>query len=328
MSEIGAVALGIDIGSTNTKVGLVDQTGNVSSFRAFPTLAKGSDPQPFLERLADQINQTMVSASEEVIGIGICAHGYIDEERHGPIICEGTPAIQGFDLSGWVNTNFHLPVLLSNDLAAHALAESYFGSGKGTHRFMAVAVGTGIGAGVVIDGKPLRFAGGTTGDTGRIILEPGGPQCIYGVNGSAEAMCGTARIEFLAEERYGKRVSAHEVISAAQNGSDPVAIEIIQQIGEYLGWTVASLCAIFLPERVALTGGTAEAGEVLLHACRGKFEALVGEYQRKLVDLSAGYYRGVDIVLGHFGGESGVVGAVVEVFQSLGLALNPDNHSI
>jgi hypothetical protein len=83
-----------------------------------------------------------------------------------------------------------------------------------------------------------------------------------------------------------------------------------------------------LPERVALTGGTAEAGEVLLQACRRKFVEMVGDYQRKLVELSEGYYQGAKIVLSHFGGETGVVGAVVEVFQSLGLPLNPDDLSV
>jgi predicted NBD/HSP70 family sugar kinase len=209
--------------------------------------------------------------------------------------------------------------VVSNDLASHAVAEYHFGNGRGTHRFMALVVGTGIGAGVVVDGKPLSFVGGTTGDTGRIILDPAGPKCVYSVHGSAEALCGSANIERLAEHRYGKHVSAYDVIRAAREGSDAIAVEIIQQVGRYLGWVLASLCAIFLPDKVALTGGTTQAGIVLLEACQKQFEEMVGDYHRKLQALSGGYYRGVEIVLGQYRGESGVVGAVVELFQQRGV---------
>jgi predicted NBD/HSP70 family sugar kinase len=181
---------------------------------------------------------------------------------------------------------------------------------------MALAIGTGIGAGVVVDGQPLRFVGGTTGDTGRIILKPGGPECIYRVSGSAEALCGAAFIERQARDQYGKDVTAYQVIQAARQGNDPIAVSIIQQVGENIGWALASLCSIFLPEKVALTGGTTQAGNVLLEACRRKFAELVGEYHRKLIELSYGYHRGVEITLGEYRGESGIVGAVVELLQS------------
>ena len=313
MSSSEQMALGIDIGGTNTKLGLVDDSGIVTSFSSFPTQAKGTDPTPFLENLGRYVSQVIASMEAELIGIGVCAHGYIDDERRGPIICEGTPAIRGFDLRAWLEENFGLPVLISNDLASHAMAEYSFGVGRGTRRFMAMAVGTGIGAGVAVDGKPLRFVGGTTGDTGRVILKPGEPECIYGVSGSAESLCGTAFIERRAESQYGKRIPAHEIICAARDGSDPIAVGIIQQVGEHIGWTLASLCSIFLPEKVALTGGTTQAGTVLLEACRSKFEEMVGDYHRKLVKLSGDYYQGVEIELGEYCGESGVVGAVVEL---------------
>jgi glucokinase len=313
MSGFGSVALGLDIGGTKTKLGIVDNTGMVTGFRSFPTRARGTDPNRFLQDLSENIAKVLASTGIDVIGIGVCAHGYIDDERRGPIICENTPAIRGFDLHAWLEEKFGLPVLISNDLAAHAMAEYSFGVGRGTRRFMAMAVGTGIGAGVVVDGKPLRFVGGTTGDTGRVILKPGEPECVYGVSGSAESLCGTAFIERQAEAQYGKRIPAHEVIYAARDGSDPIAVDIIRQVGEHLGWTLSSLCSIFLPEKVALTGGTIQAGRVLLEACRSKFEEMVGDYHRKLVKLSGGYYQGVEIELGEYCGESGVVGAVVEL---------------
>jgi len=313
MDNSGSTALGVDIGGTNTKVGLVDINGEVSLFNSFPTQAQGKDPNPFLMQLRDIIHEILDSTLTKVNGIGISTHGYIDDERHGPIISESTPAIRGIDLHGMLHSEFNLPVKVSNDLAAHAMAEYYFGCGRGTRRFMTMAVGTGIGVGVVIDGKPLRFVGGTTGDTGRIILQPGGPKCSYNVSGSAEALCGTANIERQAVLYYGEKVPAYQVIKAARDGTDLIAIDIIQQIGYYLGWVIASLSAIFLPEKVALTGGTSEAGYVLLEACRKRFEEMVGDYHITLARLSGGYHKGVEIVLSQYREESGVVGAVVEL---------------
>jgi predicted NBD/HSP70 family sugar kinase len=313
MVESTVIALGIDIGGTNTKLGLVDRAGRVSQFQTFPTHATGSDPQPFLQNLSRHVTQVIALTSRPIEGIGVSAHGYIDDEGHGPVVCERTPALSGFDLTGWLKEQFHLPVMIYNDLTAHALAEYYFGCGRGTRRLMTLAVGTGIGIGVVVDGAPLRFTGGTSGDTGRLILDPSGPVCIYGVRGSAEAFCGTDRIEELAEQRYGKKVPAFQVIQAARQGRDPLAVEIIQNIGEHLGWALASLCSFFLPEKVALTGGTSAAGEVLLQACRNKFEEMVGDYHRILARRSGGYFRGVEIVLSQYVGESGLVGVVVEI---------------
>lgn len=315
MSGSEQTALGIDIGGTNTKLGLVDKAGGVSGFRSFPTRAQGTDASHFLEELALNVAEALASTEAEVSGIGVCAHGYIDDERRGPFVCESTPALRGLDLRAWLEERYSLPALVSNDLAAHALAEYAFGAGRGTRRFMTLAIGTGLGAGVVVGGKPLRFVGGTTGDTGRVILKPGEAKCVYGVSGSAEALCGTAFIERQARAQYGRRATAHEVIQAARAGHDPVALNIIGQVGENAGWALASLCSIFLPERVALSGGTTRAGAALLLPCRRKFEELAGDYHRKLAELSQGYYRGVEIVLSAYGGESGIVGAVVELLD-------------
>lgn len=116
-------ALGVDIGGTNTKVGLVDMNGKVSLFNSFPTQTQGVDPNPFLEQLCENVGEILDSTSTKVSGIGICAHGYIDDERRGPIISESTPAISGVDLRSWLHSKFHLPVKVSNDLASHAMAE-------------------------------------------------------------------------------------------------------------------------------------------------------------------------------------------------------------
>lgn len=309
------VALGIDIGGSNTKLGLVNARGELRAFRRFPTEARGRDPGPFLDQLFAHADAVMAEAGGAVIGVGVSTHGYIDDARNGPVVCGNTPALAGVNLRGLLAERYRLPAVLNNDLIAHALAEYRFGSGRGVRRFLGVAVGTGLGAGVIINGAPLRYFGGQAGDTGRIILEPGGPTCVYGVSGSAEALCGVPGIERLARERYGRDVPAHAVIAAARAGNDPIAAGVMAQIGAYLGHALAIWSVLFMPERAAITGGTAEAGPVLLEACRRRFGELIGGYHRTVAAMAGETPRDVEIVLGEMRGETGVVGAVVELFE-------------
>ncbi len=331
MSAHAPLAIGIDIGGTHAKIGLVSVDGAISAFRRIPTRAQGTDPDPFLEDLIANAREVRIAAPAPPVGIGISTHGYIDDARRGPIVCANTPALRGVDLRGLFAETFGLPVVVNNDLTAHALAEYHYGSGRGARRFLCMAMGTGLGAGVVINGQALRFIGGKAGDTGRVIVEPGGPPDVYGARGSAEALCGVPGIERLARREYGRDVPAHEVIRAAREGADERAVRVMAQIGDYLGQALASLCSIYLPERVAITGGTAEAGAPLLDACRRRFDALVADYHRAIVESAPDFYSGVEIVLGEMRGETGMVGAVVEIFQTeAGRAFagrgQPDRH--
>ena len=309
------IALGVDIGGTHTKIALVSANGDIHAFSRVPTEAHGSDPAPYLENLVTQMRQTLNAAPQPVVGIGLSVHGHIDDQRRGPILCNNTPALRGIDLRGRLAQAFDLPVLVNNDLTAHALAEYTYGSGKGSRRFLCLAIGTGLGAGVIFNGEPLRYIEGTAGDTGRVMLQPEGEKDIYGVHGSAEVLCGVRGIEAQAQKLYGRPVPAHEVIQATREGNDPVAQAIMTQVGRYLGQTLALLSPIFLPDKIALTGGTAEAGSVLLDACRKRFDELVGEYHRTLAELAGDYYSEVEIVLGQMRGETGVVGAVIELLR-------------
>jgi glucokinase len=309
-------ALGIDIGGSFTKIGLVDPAGNVTMFRRIPTTAQGHDPAPFLATLLANARAVFETAPDAIIGIGISTHGYIDDARRGPIVCANTPALRGVNLRDTLSEAFDLPTIVNNDLTSHALAEYQFGSGRGSRRFLCLAIGTGLGAGVVINGQALRFIGGKAGDTGRVIIDPGGPTDVYGARGSAEALCGVPGIERLAHAAYGHAVPAHEVIRAAREQSDDRAVGVMSQIGRYLGETLATLCSIYLPDKVALTGGTAEAGPVLRDACRQRFDELVSDYHRAIMDMAPDFYTGVEIVLGEMRGETGMVGAAVEIFQA------------
>lgn len=304
--------IGIDIGGSHAKLGLVDGGGDIHHFRRIASDLM-FESQPFLTRLLGEIDELLAASPTPVAGLGLSLHGSVDAARTGPIICPNTPALNGLNLRQLLDERFGLPIVINNDLTAHVLAEYHFGSGRGARRFLCLAIGTGLGAGVVIDGEPLRFVGGCAGDTGHVILQPGGPACAMGCRGCAEALCGVAGIERLAQERLGRAVPASQVIAGAVYG-DVAMVAIMQQVGEWLGLACASLCAIFLPERVALSGGVAEAGPVLLEACQRRFEEVAGAYHRTAAQMAGDYYSGVEFVLGEMRGQTGVVGAVAEFY--------------
>ncbi len=226
------------------------------------------------------------------------------------------PALHNFDFKGLIKDAFHLPVIVQDDVTAHTLAEYRYGSGQGSRRFLCLAMGTGLGAGIIVDGEPLQYAWGTAGDTGHIILRPGGPVCASGCRGCGEALIGLAGIERLAAEKYGCEKPAHELIRGAAQRGDPVAVAVMHEIGAYAGELLASLFRIYLPETIALTGGTARAGPVLLEAARARFEELAGDYYRTFASVVGEDFNGVKMVLGKLEGETGVIGAVAGFFEA------------
>jgi glucokinase len=308
--------LGIDIGGTATKCAVVQPDGTIIHRDKIPTEARGTDPEPFFTRLFALTDGLVEQSRDSLIGIGISSHGEVDRERRRPIIAGNTPALRNVDVRGRIEARYGLPVVMNNDLTAHALGEYYFGCGSGIERFMCLAMGTGLGAAMIVAGKPLIIDGGNSGNTGLIILDPTAPRDSNGICGSAEGLIGVPGIERLARERYGYPVPAYEVIAAARDGHDTTAAAIMTQVGTWVGQTLASLSVIFYPHRIALTGGTASAGVVLLEACRLEFDHLVGDFFRDLAANTGGNFRDVEIVLGEGGADTGVLGACVELFQA------------
>jgi glucokinase len=301
----GSCAIGIDIGGTYTKVGLVAEDGSVRHLQRIPT-ASHCDPASYLDQLHALISQHL---AEKPVGIGISLPGFHSPDGHCIQFNPNTPALVGIDFFNLFQRH-GLPVRIEQDLNTPALAEYYYGSGRGSQRFMAATIGTGVGVGVILNGQVLRFTGNSTGDAGHIILDPEGPQCQVGCHGCAEAMVTIAAIEREAErvkeqldfslqpdQMAIRGTSAYAVIQASHQGNQ-AARGIIETIGRRLGQWLASVAPIFLPDRIALCGGVAEAGEPLLRACLGRF-----------LELAGPDYTHCEVVIGHHRELAGVIGA-------------------
>lgn len=284
--------IGIDIGGTHTKLAVVSEDGEISNLESFQTSAR-EDPKDYLDQLVQRIERLVNNTS--ITGIGLAAPGFLSDDYRSIRYNPNTPALVGIDFVDLLN-RFHLPVHLEQDLNVPTVAEYYFGEFRGAPRLMTASIGTGLGAGFIVDGKLLDFSGSTIGDTGHIILQPDGPACTAGCHGCAEALIATLNIERLAE-KYNHLVKAYEVIAAVKEGQ-LWAIEIIEQIAHWLGQWLASLSPIFLPSHIILCGGVAEVGEILRNKAEERFHELGGpEYTQCIIALS------------RFGGRAGVIGA-------------------
>ncbi len=311
----GRCAIGIDIGGTFTKAGLVAADGKVIGLVRFPT-ASHVNPAEYLERLRALVSEW---GSAQSLGIGLSLPGFHAADGRSIQFNPNTPSLVGVDFVSLFEPT-GLTVRIEQDLNTPALSEHAFGVGQHSRRFMAATIGTGAGVGVVLEGVLLRFTGNCAGDTGHIILEPDGPTCQVGCHGCAEALVTIPAIEREARARLGQNaatslagryysrdsVTAHAVIEAARAG-DPISVEVMGLIGRRIGQWLASLAPIFLPDRIALCGGIVEAGAVILDACRERFS-----------QLTAADYAHCEIVMGRFRELAGIVGAAVPFFAGAG----------
>lgn len=309
-------AVGIDIGATNTKIGLVragasdDQAPVLVAHETLPSQLHETSAEPFIEAIAQAVRRVAAGAPISRIGVSLCS--LINAEHTGAFLSVNAPALNRYDISAAFTSRFGCPVRVLNDVNAYALAEYHHGAGQGAQRLLCIALGTGLAIACINDGRLLETWAGVCADAARIILEPDADvTCNGGVRGSAEALCGTSAIERIGRLRYGIDVSARTIIAASREGDDSIAAATMAEIGSRVGHLLAILSPIFFPQRIVVTGGTSEAGEPLFAAIRSRYASLIGDYMTNLALIETGVARPIDIVKGALGPEAAILGSVI-----------------
>ncbi len=307
------VALGIDIGGTNTDLAFVDRSGN---FLAEDRLSTSVFPQPevFVGALAEKIKLMKRSLVHgvEIIGIGIGApmgninRGTIEEPADLP--WKGiTP------LADLLHQHIDLPILVTNDANAAAVGEMVYGAAKGMKNFVVITLGTGLGSGIVVDGKLLYGQDGFAGEVGHTIVRPGSNnrECGCGRHGCLEtyvSATGLKRTLFKImsdsiEDSVLRDVSFNDMTSlgiaeAAEHG-DILAKRAFQHTGEMLGLKLADLVAHTNPEAIFLFGGLTLAKGLIMEPTIKAFEEnLLSIYRGKVKLLASGLNSKNSAVLG------------------------------
>ncbi len=270
--------IGIDIGGTRFRVGLFDQEGRrlqVSEDDTFRAGGRDWMLAQILER--SRAFRSRTDFPIEACGISFGGPVAFDAQRVTSI---HSPGWDKFPLSDWVRNNMGLPCRVDNDANAGALGEYRFGAGRGTRSLVYVTISTGIGAGLIYEGKILRGRDSLAGEIGHIPVSDSGVVCSCGARGCLEAFCSGAAIAQRGRDWAGRRpegvarivelgggtpegITAEAVLKAAAEG-DLAATQIIREVARWLARGVLTLIRILNPDRLILGGGVAQAGEVLL----------------------------------------------------------------
>ena len=245
--------IGLDIGGTKCAVSTgrsVDGGIEILSREEFPT--KGLSWREVLEEFALRIERILAAGGEKLGAIGISCGGPLDSKR-GLIL--SPPNLPGWDevpVVAFFKDRFNVPTAVQNDANACALAEYLYGSGRGVRNLVFMTFGTGLGAGIIVDGRLYAGANDNAGEIGHIRLAPSGPLG-YNKEGSAEGFCSGAGIARLAKIRKGLDLTTREIFERVRAG-DADCLEVFRESAEKLAMILAFTVDILNPEVIALGG--------------------------------------------------------------------------
>ena len=269
-------ALGIDIGGTNTVVGLVDKAGNVLGTdsvktQSFPVLEEYVKTVSKLAK--DLIAKNNVSI-DEIVGLGIGAPnanyytGNIEMAPNLPWKQDKVPLAKMF------REELNIPVTITNDANAAALGEKMYGVAKDMDNFIMITLGTGVGSGIVINGQLVYGHDGFAGELGHVIIERNGRLCGCGRRGCLETYCSATGIVRTAKERNTPFLTSKDIYDAAVKG-DETAIDIFKETGTRLGRAFADMVVFSSPEAFVLFGGLAKAGDFIVKYTKEAMEEAI-----------------------------------------------------
>jgi glucokinase len=264
---IGAV----DIGGTKIAVGMVDDNGRVLARAETPTEADHYSNG--LAAIVRMLRETANAAGTSISGIGIGATGPVDPISGVFGDVDFLPGWRGKNLVRDLEQNFSVRAAMENDGDAAALAEAGWGAGRNRERLIYVTVGTGIGGGIILDGKLYRGVEGAHPEVGHHVLDPSGPECSCGFRGCWESLAaGPAMVAWInnhAPAGYLHRpgITAKRICELAQQG-DAIAQQAVEHEGYYLGLGLANLISLFTPDAIVLSGSVMKSAPLFMDRIR------------------------------------------------------------
>ncbi|HEY6424535.1 MAG TPA: ROK family glucokinase [Pseudonocardiaceae bacterium] len=305
------LTIGVDIGGTKVAAGVVDEAGTIIAETRRDTPAE--DTSKIQDAIAAAVGE--LTSEYDVEGVGLGAAGFVDESRSTVMFAPNLPW-RGEQLRASLQRRLGLPVVVENDANAAAWAEVRFGAGRGHDHVVTLTVGTGIGGGIVVNGRLVRGRFGAAAEVGHVTVVPNGRQCGCGLLGcweqyasgralaheaqeiarSAPAMAG----ELLGLAGGGPGSITGEMVTQAAQAGDVAALHCFDEVGTWLGRGMAGLAAVLDPGLFVIGGGVSAAGEVLRAPALAAFgQYLTGRGHRPMAALR----------IAELGPEAGLIGA-------------------
>lgn len=286
-------AIGIDVGGTNIKAGLVDAQGNLLSVQVVPT-RKEQGSEQVLALIGEMIASLCASSARKVLGVSVALPGGVDDQAGKCLYCPNL---------GWKELPVReiltaltgLSVRLVNDANAACLGEYFYGKGRQARVFLSITLGTGIGSALVLQNQLYTGPFGAGVEAGHMVVEPAGALCNCGRRGCWETIVSASGIVRRAKEKMHKELSAKEVFQLAREG-DPQAQAIVEETIFYLAIGLANLINLFSPEEIRIGGGVAQAEELFSKELYARVEENVYPTLKgkvKIEQSSLGYYSGI-----------------------------------
>lgn len=313
MSETKKVSIGVDVGGTNTAMGVVDAQGAILAKSNIST-PKHGDAKAYAAEMAAAINELMSQVSDvEFLGIGIGAPNanyYRGTIEHAPNL-SFKGIVPFVDMLKPLFPQMPL-IAITNDANAAAMGEMVYGAAKGMKNFVMYTLGTGVGSGIIVDGKLVYGHDGFAGECGHTMLVPGGRLCGCGIRGHLEAYCsagGMKRTAFELLAEYNaedsllagmsyQQMESKDIYEAAVKG-DKIALKVFEITGDYLARGIADTICHTSPEAVFLFGGPTAAGDLLFDPIRRNLDQyLLPIFRGKAKILPSALKRGDAAIVG------------------------------
>lgn len=318
LSGDAGIVVGVDFGHSHLRVAVGNLAHQVLAEQSEPIDVDASASQGFdrAEQLVARLVESTGISADKVLGVGLGVPGPIDVESGALGSTAILPGWSGINPRQELSDRLGVPVQVDNDANLGALGELVWGGGRGVKDLAYIKVASGVGAGLVIDGRIYRGPGGTAGEIGHITLDESGPVCRCGNRGCLETFTAARYVLELLRGSHGDQLTVPKMVQLAREG-DPGCRRVIGDVGRHIGMGVASLCNLLNPSRVVLGGDLAEAGELVL----GPIRESVSRYA-----IPSAAQR-LSVVPGALGARAEVLGALALVLSEMGDATLLDGNN-
>lgn len=310
--------IGIDVGGTGIKCGMVDAEGKVIAYKKCDT-RKGVPPEAVISDMADLAESLINETGIAPLGVGVGCPGSINTEK-GTVVYSNNLEWNDVPIVKLLKERLSLPVYITNDANAAALGEYVCGAGKKYRSLVLLTLGTGVGGGVVIDGKLFEGSFGAGTELGHEVIRFGGEKCTCGRRGCFEAYASATALVRQASRAMDndggsllwrlagsdkKRLNGKVIFDAYREG-DKTAIRVVKKYTDYLAAGIANVINAFRPEAVVIGGGICAASDVFL-------PSLIRKVRRQM--YGGNKYAPVDILIAALGNDAGICGAAALAFD-------------
>ena len=317
--------LGIDIGGTNIKIALIDKKGRIKAKKTFPT-ADFKGNRALIERITGETKKLLAEygvVKKDIIGVGVGAPGAVDIRSGTVHYLTNVPDWSEVPLGNILKNKLGLLTFVDNDVNVMALGELFFGSGIGAKNMLCVTLGTGVGGGLILEGRLYRGSSYAAGEFGHVPINIAGPRCNCGSWACVEAYVGNNYIvrDVITQIKKGEKTLIKklvngklskitpEIISRAARAGDRFAKEIWRDVGNKVGTGLAGVVNLLNVEKIVIGGGVAEAGKIL-------FDSIKKTIAARAMKLPA---KTVKVVKAKLRRDAGLIGAAALVLYEAGI---------